>query len=363
MAEQKKSYSLTKSTRWKGYAYNRTGHELDVELSKQLGDCYSSLELKLTDNNVVLATSGVNAIAMAIKSVMFKHGFGNINIIYSNELYCDTPRYIKSFNELYGVSNSYPFDVTKPKELEKLFNTKCKGQVNILFFESCSNPNGNIFDMSQISQLRKLSKTLYVIVDNTWLTHIVFNPFKFDVNMVVASMSKHYSEGQCIAGFVIYRNKDLAYQMRQVNKMEGLHIPLPYCELILSSLPNMEECIAKEYNTTLEIAKFLEKQPKVVKVNFPMLKSHPSNKLANDYFRFGPTILTFGIKMRKHDAKRWMQSFKTLPFKTSFGSEEAKLDPWPTEHGGLTFCRLAIGYMTDIEKLITEFSIPLSKLK
>ena len=89
-----------------------------------------------------------------------------------------------------------------------------------------------------------------------------------------------------------------------------------------------------------------------------------SKRLPNKkYFRFGPTILTFAINLRKPEAKRWMKGFKTIPFKTSFGSEETKLDPWPYEIDGITYCRLAIGYNTNVEELIKDFTIALSKMK
>jgi cystathionine beta-lyase/cystathionine gamma-synthase len=378
MEQEPSNYSLTYSSTYKGYRYNRSNHDLMGNVCKELSNCHTNprhenkgtinpkLQMKdkwFQTDQVVLATSGINAIAMAFKLIMFENRFKLINILYSKELYCDTPRYIKYFNKLYGVSNIRAFDVLDPEGLKRLFSRDYNDQVNILFIESCSNPNGNIFDMSEIPKLRELSKKLYVIVDNTWLTHVTFNPFEFDVDIVVSSMSKHYSLGKCISGFVVLRNRMMANNLHELNKMEGIHIPLPYCQIILDSLSKMDECVELAYVKTLQVAQYLESNKNVVKVNYPMLESHPSHELAKKYFRFGPTILTFAINLRKPEAKRWMKGFKTIPFKTSFGSEETKLDPWPYEIDGITYCRLAIGYNTNVEELIKDFTIALSKMK
>ena len=59
---------------------------------------------------------------------------------------------------------------------------------NIIFIESASNPNGDIFDYSIIPKLRKICKTLTIIVDNTWLTHVIYNPLNNNADIVVAML-------------------------------------------------------------------------------------------------------------------------------------------------------------------------------
>lgn len=371
------SYSLTWEEKFDGYSYNRSYHTPQFNVSLKLSDCYTNPTNKemnmpnqklqtankfIDSDQVILATSGINAISMALRTIMHKHQFKDINVIYSDELYCDTPRYIKHFNRLYGVSQIDTFDVSNTADLIKKFETTYKGQINIVFLESCSNPNGKIMDMSVIKKLRNLSKNLYVIVDNTWMTHCGFNPFEYDVDCVVASMSKHYSAGKCIAGFVIFRNKKLANQLKQLNRIEGIHISLPYCDIINAAIDKMPIRTKIAFDKTIEIANYLETQEKIINVNYPFLKSHPSYPLACQYLTQGPSILTFTIKKDKIFTMKWMKQFK-IPFKTSFGSSEAKLDPWPYEENGLTYCRLALGYDTNVNELKKEFDRMLLKLK
>ena len=58
-----------------------------------------------------------------------------------------------------------------------------------------------------------------------------------------------------------------------------------------------------------------------------------------------------------------MKEFPTIEFKTSFGSKDSKLDPWPTKDGDNTICRFAIGYESNHDELVSEFDSMLKMIK
>ena len=72
----------------------------------------------------------------------------------------------------------------------------------VLFVESCSNPNGHLFNFDQLAALKKKVPRLTVCVDNTWLTSALLNPFQWpEVDYVVCSLTKYYGAGRSgIAG-------------------------------------------------------------------------------------------------------------------------------------------------------------------
>jgi len=348
------SLSLTLNERTGDYYYNRTGHRLQKDVSEHLGQLYD-----FNQDHVSVVSSGMEAIAVTFQNIMIENQFKKFNIIYSDELYCDTPRFIKYFNQIYGVSSIDKFNVLEPEELEKKFEARYRNGINVLFLEFCSNPNGNILDMSIISKLRKLSKKFYLVIDNTWTTDVIVNPFHHGADVVVSSMSKHYSGGGCIGGFVIAKDTDFSKNLANYLKISGKHISLPYCEIFLENMPKMAGRIRNAYARTLEIAKALdrkEKEGKIKKVSYPLLDSHPSKALAIKYFqKCGPSVLTFVVPLEKKKAVEWMRSFKTIKYKTSFGSNETKFDPWPRRiDGSKTQCRLSVGYDCDAQESTQE---------
>jgi cystathionine beta-lyase/cystathionine gamma-synthase len=259
--------------------------------------------------------------------------------------------------KIYGNIATYLIDVTDTSHIKSIFK-ELQGQTNILLIESCSNPTGKIIDFSIIPSLVELSKEMYFIVDNTWVSSILFNPLDYGADLVVTSLTKYYSGGHCISGAVIGKGQ-LMKNIYQHAKITGNHISLPYCEIIARQMPQMEQRIKKTSQMTLNIAKFLEKHPKVSNVTHPLLASHPSCQLARIYFgNLGPSVLTFNINFNtKANCMKWLGQSRIIQLQTSFGGKETKFDQWPSRFGKdfkIFQIRLAIGYESQEAEIIRE---------
>ena len=349
------SWLLSKNPKTDEYKYNRIGHHKENKVKSLISNQFG-VDFK----QVSLATSGIETFALTMQIIMIENKFRKMNIIYSNELYCDTPRYLNYFSTIYGVSQNFIFDVNNQQDLINNFENKFKGQINILFFETCSNPTGKIFDFSVIQKLRSLSGKLYVIVDNTWLSSVSFNPLHHGADIVVTSTSKYYSCGSCLGGFIV-SPIEFAKNLNNFIRIGGHHIALPYCDKLIQHIPTMENRIKFTSKIAITVANFLEKHPKIMEVYHPSLQSNKGNTLANKYFKYMPSVISFKINLGIFDAKKFMSSFKTIDFKTSFGARETKFDTWPKKVSNqVTICRLAIGSECKIEALLDELNQKLS---
>jgi cystathionine beta-lyase/cystathionine gamma-synthase len=332
--------------------YNRCFHYLERKVNGIIADQYG-----IDSRNVVLTTSGIESLSFLLENIMIKHGFQKINIFYSNELYCDTPRLIKFYSQIYGCIDYYEFDVEDTEGFMKMLFSKYNNDINLVIMESCSNPTGKIFDFEKIEEIKRKTKNTQFIVDNTWLTHVCFNPFNYGVDYVFSSTSKYYSAGNCIGGVIMGNNSKFMSNLTNFKRISGKHISLPYCEILLKNLPQMEKRITETFQKTLQFAKFLKGNSKINIVHYPLLQESPSFKRASKYFgKCGPSVLSFEINLPKENAIKWMKSFRTINYKTSFGSYETKFDTWPKALGGtITRCRIAIGFDSDIEAIKREF--------
>ena len=220
--------------------------------------------------------------------------------------------------------------------------------------ESCSNPSGKIFDFEQLQTIKSNTTNTKIIIDNTWLTHVCFNPFKYAVDFIFCSTSKHYSGGNCIGGFIAGPLNFMThvYKFKVVN---GKHISLPYTEILNNNIQLMENRIITAYHKTLEIAKFMNNSDNYITINYPLLEGNKSYNLYNKYFKHGPCVFSFIINLNRHDSVEWMKSFKNITYKTSFGSKETKFDCWPVSKSkNKTQIRLAIGYESNVKDIINE---------
>ena len=346
-----------------GISYNRYFHNFQLEACAKLKSRYSLTNLDFFPN-VSLFPSGMNAIDTAFHVLMMQNKWREVNIIYGSELYCDTPRTIKYIGENYVQTNLVRINVIESDiEIINEINKKIqKDKLSILFVEACSNPNGNIFNLGLLKTLKKQLPQLKVIVDNTWLTSAVFNPFIFkEVDIVVNSLTKYYGGDRSgIMGTVICRDLDLGKSVDNYGKVKGLHVCPRYCEELCKNIDKMDERIKKTSEITLKVAEYLDS--KSIKVSYPKLKSHPSYNRAIEYYGHtssGPSVLTFTLTFDiRNGALKWMRSSKKFKCLTSFGASDSRFDQWPQakkKRGRYdTTCRFSIGYDDKYTDIIEE---------
>jgi cystathionine beta-lyase/cystathionine gamma-synthase len=198
-----------------GYTYNRSG-------STSLNAAQRDLATMYAVDNCFMVPSGMCAISTVLNALLMTASTSaacgwrgrNVNIIHGHQLYSDTPKVLSSVSMLYGVESPtrlgkvslHSFDIRDSESFESLMISKdINGGYNILFVESCSNPDGYIMSPQMMATFRIQSSQSYVIMDNTWLTCAVFNPFRapYEADCVVTSLTKYYSSGCAIGGAIL----------------------------------------------------------------------------------------------------------------------------------------------------------------
>ena len=338
--------------------YSRGYHTKVRELNETITRMYEETFNAPVKLNTIITTSGMHAITVAVDSALSQ--FESCNLLFGNELYCDSMSSLKSLS---GV-DLFPIDVTDMTMVANLFD-RLKGQNIVLFLESCSNPSGNIFDFRMIPQLRSLAKSLLVIVDNTWLTHVIFNPFDYDVDVVVTSLTKYYSAGTIIGGAVLGRQHHQELFKKAYSLMRWVHISGYDCEVISENLRSMNMRITTSSDFTIALLSELQswKDEKLSKVTHPFLEGHPSYDLAKLFFKttsagehLYPSCFTFnlsGPSMTKF--RKVMKANSALDYITSFGCPLSRVDPYPQRDktDNSIRVRFAVGFRDNIRRVLT----------
>jgi len=225
----------------------------------------SIFPVKYNAVNCAISPSGMCAISTILNCLPKE----KLNIIYGSELYTDTPRLIKFVAEMRGNISLFEIDVTDDASILKLFENELRNNANVLFTESCSNPNGYMLNPDIIPNLRKLSSDLIYIVDNTWLTSAIYNPFEHYADYVITSLSKYYGSGSAMAGAILTnKNIENIYQWISFN---GLHVSPYNAKLILENIDSIDKRIEASSRMTLKIIDTLKNS---TKISHPSLNDH-----------------------------------------------------------------------------------------
>lgn len=313
-------------TRHKNYYYNK--------LLKQLSNYYNN-------NNILLLNSGhqANMIVLYILILKFnnkENAFNsNINILYYSDLYYESKQILFFLQDFYNVK-LYEFDYNDNIILDNI-----KNDINILFIESCSNPYGNIFNFENINNIKNNYNNIYIICDNTWLTHKIFNPLDYNIDIVTSSLTKHYSCNTVICGFCIIKNIELFNFLELYIRISGIHISIYSIKNIIKISKNTNNVIIKLSNMTKKIITYLNQ--KNIIICHPMINNF---YLANKFFKNNlyPSTFLIGFKKEIPNLKLLIEKFTILKIEISFCSYYSKLDPFIYNKDNISYIRLSLGY-------------------
>ncbi len=316
------------------YEFRDVEHAANLFALKELGNIYTRLNNPTTDvfekrfaklegGEAALATSsGMSAIFYAIANAA---EVGD-NIVCASQLYGGTLTQTAHTLKRFGIEARF-FDVHKPEEIEALVDEKTK----VIFFETLTNPSIDVANIAAITSVANKHEIL-TVVDNTVATPALCRPFEHGVDIIVHSASK-YTTGQGLAiGGIMVERKGLLEKLKgnaryaHFNEPDASYHGLVYTDvplppytlrarlsllrdlgavvspfnswLFIQGLETLSLRMREHSHNALAIAEFLERHPKVSKVNYPGLKSNSNYADAQRYFDYGQAsgLLSFEVE-------------------------------------------------------------------
>lgn len=223
-----------------------------------------------------LFTSGMAAISTAILSVVH----AGDEIVSTQALYGGTYRFFRDILPHNNISVKYiPQD--RPDNLESLTTRRTK----LIYIETPTNPTLGIVDVRRtIAMVRKIEKKLHThlvtMIDNTFASIHNQDPFALGVDVIVESATKYLGGHSDLLAGVVVGSKKILHTVRHYAKYYG-GCPDPFMAyLLFRSLKTYELRLQRQNENALTLAMALENHPKVKRVFYPGLPSHPHHATA-----------------------------------------------------------------------------------
>jgi methionine-gamma-lyase len=303
----------------------------------------------------VVTASGMAAISSALLGAL-KCGD---ELISTAQLYGGTYRLMRDvFGDL-GIKVHHVG--TDLAGIEELVNSRTR----VLYVESPTNPTVRLVDVEKAAQFAKKHK-LISIIDNTFATPLLQQPIKLGYDMVVHSATKALAgHSDVIAGVAVGNKKWMDRVQHMVIYLGGSMDP-EAAYLLNRGIKTLGLRVRKQGENAMTVARFLEKHPKVGRVFYPGLPSHPDHKLAKRQMRGFGSMLAFDMKGGLPAARRVCDRVRLFLLAASLGGVESLVVlPAFTSHydmtaeelkrGGVTpgMVRVSIG-IEDAEDLIAD---------
>lgn len=331
------NYTINNNKTYSRYNNNETNILLD-----QLKKYYNC-------NNVCIVNSGQHANYISLNLLI--NNISDCNLIYCEEAYYETKQIIDFIKEKNNI-NLYTIDIFDDENIINKFNNELKNKNNILFLESCTNPFGYIFNFDIIPQLRILSKNLYVICDNSWLSNFIFNPFNYDIDIITISLTKYYANNKCILGACLIKSDEIYKNFDLYLRISGIHNSIYNLNIINKNMDFIYERINTTSNLCKQVLNYLNKNNIII--YHPCLEMHKSYIFTIKYFKNNlyPSTFLIGFYCYISNLSELLNDLKIFKIEVSFGSNNTKIDPHIFYKNNITYLRISLGYDDCLSNII-----------
>lgn len=263
----------------KGYEYSRTHNPTRTALEQ----CLASLE----DGKYGLAyASGCAATTNVI--TLLKAGD---HVLASDDLYGGTYRLFTKVLANFGITFSF-IDMSD----KELIKNSIQENTKMMWVETPTNPLLKLCDIKMIANIAK-SKGVLLAVDNTFMSPYFQKPLNLGADLVVHSTTKYIGGHSDVVGGIVITSNDDLYQKLKFNQNSMGAVPGPFdCWLTLRGVKTLALRMREHEKNANAVADFLINHPKIEKVNYPGLSSHPQHELAKSQMTGFGGMISFEVK-------------------------------------------------------------------
>ncbi len=304
---QTSTYSQTTPGEHKGYEYSRTHNPT----RNALENSFASIE----NGNYGLAFgSGLAAIDAVIK--LLKPGD---EVISTNDLYGGTYRLFTKVFENFNVK----FHFVRMEDVN-LIESHINNRTKLIWVETPTNPMLNIIDIKAISKISKQNNILFA-VDNTFATPYLQRPLDLGADIVMHSATKYLGgHSDVVMGALVVNDETLAKQLYFIQNASGAVCGPQDSFLVLRGIKTLHVRMQRHCENGRSVANFLLNHPKVERVYWPGLKSHPNHSVALKQMNDFGGMLSFTSKGNNFDAAiKVVEKLKIFTLAESLGGVES----------------------------------------
>jgi O-succinylhomoserine sulfhydrylase len=275
----------------------------------------------------IATASGMSAILSMIMALL-KAGD---HVVASRSIFGATQQLFGNILPRFGVDTSFVAG-TRPDTFEAALRPNTK----LVFVETPSNPLTEVFDIAALAQVAHDHGAL-LAVDNCFCTPILQRPLELGADLVIHSATKYLDgQGRVLGGAVCGR-KALTDEVFKFLRTAGPTISPFNAWVILKGLETLKIRMQAQSASALDLARRLEANPKVARVFYPGLPSHPQHALAMRQQASGGAIVSFEIKGGRAEAWRVVDNCKLLSITANLGDVKTTIThPASTTHGRIT---------------------------
>jgi len=332
----------------KGYDYARTNHPNRKALERTVAKLEGGLSAYVFSSGM----AGIDAVFRLLRP--------GDHVVLSEAVYGGVFRLSTQLLVHFGLEFSF-VDTSVPDFVRNALRPNTK----MLYIETPANPTMTITDIAAISKLAN-ERNLSVVVDNTFLSPYLQRPIELGAHIVVHSMTKYLNgHSDSTGGAVVLTRPEDAEKIYFIQRSAGTGLSPMDCFLVSRGVKTLAVRMLQHNANGITVARHLDAHPKIKKVFYPGLPSHPQHEVARRQQKGPGGMLSFDVGSLDA-ARRFLNHVKLCSLAESLGGVEtlislpammthASMPKEVQDRAGITegLVRLSVG-IEDVEDIIAD---------
>ncbi len=311
------------------YGYDDIDDWVDVAQGKARGHIYgrntnptvAAFEEKMRILEGAEAATSLASGMAAISNTLFTLLSPGDRLVSIKDTYGGTNKIFVEFLPRFGIEVVL-CDTNNHEAIEATIGRGC----NVVYLESPTNPTVKIVDLKRLARAGHRQRAI-VIVDNTFATPINQQPLRLGVDLVVHSATKFLGGHADALGGVVCGPRDLVAKIYHFREITGACLEPMSAYLLLRGMKTLHLRIARQNESAMTIAKFLESHPKIERVFYPGLRSHEHYKIARRQMNGFGGVLSFAIRGGFGKVKSFLPRLRYANLAANLGAVETVAGP------------------------------------
>jgi len=311
------------------YEYPDVDAWLDVVLGRRAGHVYSrntNPTVQAFETKVRLlegapaATSFATGMA-AISNTLFTLLSPGDRVVSVKDSYGGTSKLFLEFLPRFGIRVDL-CDTTDHEQIEAAVAAGCQ----VVYLESPTNPTLKVMDISRLAAAGRRAGAV-VVADNTFATPINQNPLALGADLVIHSATKFLGGHADALGGVVCGDPERVGRIFHYREITGAALDPMAAFLLIRGMKTLPLRIARQNESALKIARWLEGHPAVAAVFYPGLETHPGHDIARRQMRGYGGVLSFMLKSGFEAVKRVLPRLRLARRAANLGAVETIAGP------------------------------------
>jgi cystathionine gamma-synthase len=287
------------------HEYGRYGNPTQQECERKLAALEGA-------ERAIRFSTGMSAVILTLLTYMRPDG----HIIFTSDCYRQTRDFATNTLSKFGIA------VSMVDPSAEAIEKAIRPNTNIIFTEAPTNPYLRVIDLPGVVKVAKKHRIM-TIIDATLASPYNLKPIELGIDVVLHSATKYFGgHNDLLAGVTMGRH-DLLNDLYKMQRMIGA-VPGPFtCFLLERGLKTFGLRMEHHNTAGLAVARMLESHPKVEKVWYPGLPSHPDHAVAKRQMRGYGSVITFLVKGGDRETRRFIDSLELFLITPSLGGSES----------------------------------------